>query len=74
MFLALKVHRTPYVSQWRIRGSGPVGPAPPPFLLVQTEARRAKEYFFFNRAPPFWFTPPPPPSPYLKVWIRHCIF
>ena len=45
MFLALKVHRTPYVSQWRIRGSGPVGPAPP-FLLVQTEARRAKEYFF----------------------------
>ena len=52
------------LSQWRIQGRGPGGPAAPLFL-DQTEAR--SRIFFLSqglddRA-----------SPYLKIWIRHRI-
>ena len=55
-------------------GKGPRGVRAPLFL-DQTEAQKTKKIFL--ETPPFlrvWMTPPPPsPSPYLKVWIRHCI-
>ena len=70
MFLALKVHRTPYASQWPIHGRGP-GDPPTPLFLDQT-------YFFGRPGPSLMddhpFRPLPPTHPYLKVWIRDCIF
>ena len=49
-------------------GEGPVRPAPPYFEPKQTEARRAQKILetAFHHSPP-------PPTPYLKVWLRHCI-
>ena len=35
------------------------------FFFNQNEARRAENSFLVTQAPP--------PSPYLKVWIPHCI-
>ena len=50
-------------------GEGPVRPAPPYFEPKQTEARRAQKML----ETAFHHSPPPPPTPYLKVWLRHCI-
>ena len=47
--------------QWQIQGwGGAGGPAPPPLLLDQTEARRAEKIFFGDRHP----SSPPPPLPF----------
>ena len=49
----------------------------PPLFLDQTEARRAEKNFLDTVPPPFSLgldDQPPPPLPYLKVWIRHCMF
>ena len=60
------------------------GAQPPPLFLDQTEVRTAEIFFFFlGGGAKFFFLRPPPPisqglddrsPPYLKVWIRHCIF
>ena len=53
---------------------GARGAHPPLLILDQTEVRRAEKNFFETAPPAFlrvWG--PPPSSPYLKVWIRHCI-
>ena len=39
------------VEQWRIQGRGAGGPAPPPLVLDQIEARRAKTISFGDRTP-----------------------
>ena len=60
------------------------GAQPPPLFLDQTEVRTAEIFFFLGGGGGNFFfgTTPPPISqglddrspPYLKVWIRHCIF
>ena len=64
-------------------GEGPGGPNPTPPRYFETKLRpEGPKKFFWRQAlprPPYlrsWMTaaPPPPPSPYLKVWVRHCIY
>ena len=54
MFLALKVHLTPYASQWQIQGRGQGTPPPLPLFLDQT-------YFFGRPGPSLMDDHPPPP-------------
>ena len=52
---------------------GPGGVRPPLFL-DQTEARRAEKNLL-DTAPPFSLgLDDQPPLPYLRVWIRYCMF
>ena len=76
MFLRLG---TDGLYQWRIQGRGPGGGGGSPLFFDQNEVRRTEKNYFLRPGPLYlrvWMTSPPPlppPTPYLKVWMRHCI-
>ena len=60
--------------QWWIQGRG-TGDPRPHLILRSAEARRAEKSFYGDLPPlPLSKGLDDPPPPYLKVWIRYCIF
>ena len=64
--------------QWRIKGSGLVGPGPPLIFRPNGGSKGWKKTFSETGSPSYlrvWMTAPPlpPPLPHLKVWIRHWV-
>ena len=64
-------------------GEGSGGPNPPPLIFRPNGGPNGRNFFFLGGGAKFFFLRPPPPisqglddrsPPYLKVWIRHCIF